>query len=434
MINGGGNNNRKNNLPQSKSQYNKNNKKPPDIKYTKSASSSVSDDLPENEYYTDIAHKFKLAKLFTVVFLILFIIASVILNPKELGADNLKYLLRYINIQGSNKSAASEFYIDLDETSSICYYKNNIAVLRKNRLDIYDMNGRTNFTSSLVYSNPVAKASDRYIITYDLGMNKMAVFNSFSMVYEYKGDTPIYYAQVTNKGNVVYVSSEKGYQSAVYVLDSGFKEKFKCSLEKDYVVGADINNEASKLAIAGFYAQNGDYLGRVILYNTNYKEPVKKIEVAGEQPYGVKLNDNGVFAVFENSFRVYDISGGEISDYDFMYRKIHAMALTPKLASVVLSEKTLGANDRILIFDSGGNILYDQIIDAQIINIKFSEDYKFLYFLTRAGLYRVNIEQKIFELAAASGEYDETTDSIVYANDRNIYLSGLLKINAVAVK
>ena len=94
----------------------------------------------------------------------------------------------------------------------------------------------------------------------------------------------------------------------------------------------------------------------------------------------------------------------------------------------------VGKDNFTIIFDSGGNIIYDQIIDAQIINIKFSEDYKFLYFLTRAGLYRVNIEQKIFELAAASGEYDETTDSIVYANDRNIYLSGLLKINAVAVK
>ena len=391
----------------------------------------IAEELPENEYYTDIAYKFKWAKWLLVIFLLIFIVAQVIMNPKELNADNLKYLFRYINIQGSNKSIKTEFYIELDEASSICYYKNNIAVLRKNRIDIYDMNGRKNFTHKLIYSNPVVKASDKYIIAYDLGMNKMEIFNSFSRVYEYKNQGPVYGAHVTDNGNVVYITSENGYKSVVYVLDSGFEDIAVYSFANDYVMGADIDDKAGKLAVTGFSARNGDYLSRVILYDTDSEEPVKTIEVHGEQPYGVKLNENGIFAVFENSLRFYDSDGAGISQYNFAYRKIQAMSLTQELAAIVLNEKTLGTDDRILVFDGKGGIIYDNISDAQVIDIKFSEDYKFLYYLARSGLYKIDIEQGISELAADTGEYDDTANFIVYANDKNIYLSGLLKINVI---
>ena len=397
-----------------------------------SNSKSTDYDMPENKYYSNIADKIKLVKWFLIAFLVLFIFGGMILNPKELNADNLNYLLRYMNIQNSNKAAKSDFYIELDEASSICYYKSNIAVLRKNRLDIYDMNGKRNFTSRLVYSNPVLRSSDKYIVTYDLGMNKLEIFNSFSRVYEYKNDRPIYNAQITDKGNVVYVTDEKGYNSAVYVMNSGFNVKFRCMFEKDYIVCADIDDKADRLVVAGFFAQDGDYFSRLIIYETDSEKPVKEIQIYGEQPYAVKLNENGIFAVYENSLRFYSLNGDNISNYNFTYRKIETVSLTDKLAAVVLNEKTLGTDNRFLIFDGNANILYDNIINAEIMDIKFSEDYKFLYFLTRTGLYKINIEQKTFEFV--TNEYDETTDSIVYANDRNIFLSGLQKINAVEVK
>ena len=388
--------------------------------------------MPENKYYLKIAYKIKWLKWFSTVFLLLFIFAGIVFYSNELNVENFSYLLRYINIQSSNKSIKSEFHIELDEASSVCYYKNNIAVLRKNRLDIYDMNGRKNFTSKLIYANPFLKTSDKYILTYDLGMNKLEIFNSFSRVYEYKGAQPIYFAEVTDRGNIVYVSSEKNYKSAVYVMNSGFNVIYKCLFDKDWIVCADIDNNAEILAAAGFCARDGDYLSRIILYDTSSGEPKKNIETVGEIPYGIKLNENGVFAVFENSFKFYDLDGREISSYNFMYRKIQKMLLTQKLAAVVLCEKTLGTDDRILIFDGDGNILYENVLNAEILDIKFSDDYKLLYFLTRSGLYKINIGQKAFEFI--QGEYDETVNNIIFANEKNIFVSGLFKLNILDVK
>ena len=386
--------------------------------------------LPENTYYADIAYKIKWAKWISAAFLILFISGGALFNSNELNAENFGYLLRYINIQGPGRPGKEEFYIELDETSSVRYYKNNIVSIRKNRLDIYDMNGRKNFTSGLVYSNPVLKTSERYIITYDLGANKMEIFNSFSKIYTYKGDRPIYGAQVTDRGNVAYITSEKGYRSAVYVMDSAFNIIFGCKFGEDFIVGADIDDKARRLAVAGFSAHDGDYLGRVILYDTNSEEPIKKTEITGEQPYRIKLHEEGIFAVFENSFRFYDLNGEEISSYDFAQRKIETADLTSRFAAVALSEATLGTCDLILIFGGNGNILYEYAVDEEIKDIKFSENFEFMYFLTRTGLYKINTV-KTGPPLLVSTDYDETADSIVYANEKKIFLSGLVKINAV---
>jgi hypothetical protein len=257
----------------------------------------------------------------------------------------------------------------------------------------------------------------------------MEIFNSFSRVYEYRGEGPIYGANVTDRGNVVYITSERGYNSAVYVMNNAFVNIFKCKFGEEYIVSADIDDRAQRLVVAGFTARNGDYLSRISMYETNAETPLRQIEITGEQPYEVRLTESGegVFAVFENSFRVYGENGNALANYDFAFRDIRGISLMPRLSAVVLSEKTLGIYDRILIFDVNGGIIYDNVIGEEIRDIQFSEDYKYLYFLTRTGLYKINTERGIFEFV--TNEYDETTNNIVYANDRNIFLSGLVKIN-----
>jgi len=385
----------------------------------------------ENAYYAGMAGKIKFAKFCVVAFLVLFCFAGVILNSREINSDNFWYLLRYLDIQNADTAARPEFYAELDESSSVCHYKHNIAVLRKNRLDIYDTNGKKNFTSQLIYSNPVLKTSDRYILTYDLGGAKLEIFNAFSRVYEYKGDRPVYGAVITDKGNVAYISSEKGSAAAVYVLNSSFETKFKCFFDDDYVVAADIDDRAERLAVAGFYARDGDYLGRLVLYETSSPDPICTVEIPGEWPYGVKLTESGVFAVFDNSLRFYTAEGEAVSVYAFNYRKIEKSALGGSFACVVLGEKTLGIENRILIFGEGGGIVYDAVRGIEIIDIKFSEDQKFLYLLARTGLYRVDIENA--EFGFVSSEYEESANHIVHASEKTVFLSGLLKINAIDV-
>lgn len=398
-------------------------------KYDKYNNKSAEQEIYINEYYAKIGNRFGWAKWVFVVALVLFVLAGLIFNSQEITFENINYLLRYINIQNSKTPAKSEFLIEFDEYSDICYYKNNIAVLKRNKIEIYDVDGRKSYNLRLIYSNPVIEASSRYILTYDLGSNKLDIFNAFSKVYEYKGDMPVYNAKLTDKGNVVYVTTEKGYKSAVKVMNSGFNEIYRCYFYKDFIVGADIDDNAKNLVTAGYSVENGDFVSTVTLYETNREEKKKEIFVYGELPYEVTFNSNseGFSVLFENSVRFYDSEGTEISKYDFAYRQIQAILMTKNYSAVVLNEKTLGSDNRILVFDNSGNIIYDNVISAEIIDIKFSEDFNFLYFLTRTGLFKIDIEHKVFEFV--TNQYDETTNRIIHANAKNIFLSGFVKVN-----
>jgi len=297
-------------------------------------------------------------------------------------------------------------------------------------LDIYNLNGRLLDRSPLNYSNPVLKTSERYIIAYDLGTNKMEVFDYIlSQVYKYKGERPIYSASVTNKGNVVYITSERRYKSEVYVMDSRFEVIFGCGFGEDYVTAAAIDDDAAVLAVAGFTARDGDYLGTISLYDVAGQKLLWAAETAGERPYGVKVGENSVFAVFDNSLKVYDFSGNAVTNYNFEGRKIRAMALSSTFAAVALNEKTLGTADRVLIFDGSGGKVCENTVAGEVRDMKFSEGHEFLYLLTREGLSKIDTGGKTLEFVA--DEYDETANKIVYADGKKIYLAGRAKIISV---
>jgi len=208
------------------------NKKPLKIKndrYKKEKDNREHIDLQENPQYTGIAKKIEWGKSILIVLLILGVVGAFIMNIGNLSVSKFNNFIKTVNIFGVEAAGKPEFFIDLDDSSTVCYYKNSIVAIRRNMLDIYNLNGRLLDQSPLNYSNPVLKTSERYIISYDLGTNKMEVFDYIlSQVYKYKGERPIYSASVTNKGNIVYITSERKYKSEVYVLDNRFEAVFGC--------------------------------------------------------------------------------------------------------------------------------------------------------------------------------------------------------------
>jgi len=402
----------------------------------KNKSRKISQGDAVKKHYHDIAFRLKMTKMALLIFLVGFILIGIITNPSELSIDSLSHLLRYIDIQNSEKTQLFEFNIDMEDEARIEYYRDNIVVLKRNKLDIYDLNGKRIFSHTLTYSMPVLEISDKYVLAFDSGSNKMQIFNSFSRLYEYKNEynevNPIYGAKITDKGNIVYISSEKGYKSVVTVMNSGFKEIYRCGFGDKYVFDADIDEDAKRLAVAAFSGSNGDFLGEILLYDTETDENYeKRIVTEGEIPLIVEFNKAGFFSIFENSLKIFDADYEKLEDYNFSHKRLEHFCFTSELAAAVLSEKTLGNEKNILIFNYSGELIYSQIINTDIINIKFSQDSGVLYFLTRKGIYRIDMQEKNFELLTA--EYDDTSHKIIYADDENIFVSGHAKINIINI-
>ena len=392
-----------------------------------------------NKHCRKISYRIKYLKYIMCACLVILVSGGFIFRAEEITVENITHLLRYIDIVPVGRAPAREFRIEADENTVFAYYRNTIAVLRRNRLDIYDITGRRTASFPIAYSNPVINVSQRYILIYDLGRNRLEIFNPVSRVFEYTGTGPIFGARVTDRGFTVYITREPGYRSVVNILNRNFAPMYTVYRVRDFVVDADICEGARYLLMAGFYTEGGDILTSILLFRTDATEPVRDIKVRGEMPLMVKLNAAGFCVLLENSIRFYDMSGEETGRYGFSGSRIRAVELGRYYSAVILNERTIGNEVRILIFDAAGNIVCDHRVDMEITDIRFAENYNYLYALTRRGIYKINIAEDTLELFIArinarDGEYpeanyDETARRIIFANERNIILAGLSKIN-----
>ena len=405
---------------------------------------NVSDVAVVNEYYQKVGLRIKLLRYLLIAFLIFFVVWSLVFRADEVTVGNVGQLLRYIDIAYAIRGGSREFRIEADDNFLFAYHRNNIVVLRRNRLDIYDVSGRRNASFPITYSFPILNVAQRHILIYDLGGRQLGVFNTNSRLFEYAGENPIFGARVNDRGFVVYITTQRGYRSVVKVLNQRFSEIFAVYRVRDYVMDADICNNAQYLVLAGYYAESGDILSTILIYRTDDGDPLAEITVRGERPFTINMNDAGFTVLFENSIRFYDFDGEEIGRYGFTGRTMHMVELSAEFSAVVLNEWTIGNEGRILIFDNSGDLVFNRAVDMQIIDMRFAENYDYLYFLTRQGIYRIGIGENAANTITIElfmprldeyGEpnYNETSQRIVLANDRNIILAGLSSVNILVV-
>ena len=390
-----------------------------------------------NKDYLKIAARLKYLKA-ALVALLLLVVCGGFMFVDQLSLNNIAALWRYVDIvPAGGHSVAQGFRIDADENAQVGLYRNNIVVLRRSRLDIFDLSGRRANFFNIAYSNPVLRISDRYILAFDIGVNNLAIFNMSHQVFEHLGEGPVFNARVTDRGYVVYVTREPGYQSVVRVLNSDFAKIFAAHRARDFVTDAYIDNAGRRLVIAGYDARDGDFVARLALFDTRAQEPVREIEIRGERPYRVKLNDNGFVAVLGDSVRFYDLDGEQVASYNLSGRALQRLELGAEYSAVILNERTLGNDSRILVFDSAGNIVWEQAAGEEIKDAVFDAGYNYLYYLSRTGLYEISLREgshrrvtaRIDEYGAVM--YDETARRIIFAGEANIFLAGLAKVNVL---
>ena len=417
-------------------------KTPKASKGSKKQKPNAADTAEINEYYLKVGIRIKFLRYIFIIFLIFFVIWSLVFRAEEMTAGNVGQLLRYIDIAYAIRGGTREFRIEADDNFLFAYHRNNIVVLRRNRLDIYDVSGRRNASFPITYSFPILNVAQRHILIYDLGSRQLRVFNTNSQLFEYTGETPIFGARVNDRGSVVYITNQRGYRSVVKVLNQRFSEIFAVYRVRDYVMDADICNNAQYLVLAGYYVESGDILSTVLLYRTDDADPLAEITVRGERPFTVNMSDNGFTVLFENSIRFYDFDGEELGNYSFTGRTMHMAELGAEFSVVALNEWTIGNEGRILIFANSGELVFERAVNMEIIDMRFSENYNYLYFLTRQGIYRIRISEdtaNTMELFIPRldeyGEpnYNETARRIVLANDRNIIVAGLSSVNILAI-
>ncbi len=184
--------------------------------------------------------------LFSIV--VTSLILAYILSPEVRFFVEKKILGKYINDEN-----ATEIYINAQNNPKIMAYDDNIAILERGELTVYNKAGQqTNIKEKLniPMATPIYKTNGKHLVLVEKKGKKVFLINDSKIKWNRELDFNINNVNVNENGYVVVTGSNNIYKSIVAVISNEGDELFIIYISSNIVVDAEISNDNKILAIA----------------------------------------------------------------------------------------------------------------------------------------------------------------------------------------
>ncbi len=346
---------------------------------------------PRNEYYASISAIYNAAKYITLVVLVLFICVSLISNPETVTYDNFMFLMKDItNVFDST----SNVYGDISYTPEVgithSAYRKNLAVASVGGVDIYNGDGELTYTGNEKFSNPRIESSDKYMLVYDFGYQRYALYNLFAKIYSENLDGEIVIGDISDCGMYALITKSKEYNfsASVYTKNCRLKNRI---LTDDYILDIDIDSSGDRFAILSTYAADGGYVGKVTFYEVGKNEAMTSIKLNESLPIKCcYLEDGGLSVLCDNGVYYYDEDGSFVKSYSFGSGQPILFDMNENGISFVHSTSGSSIGNQVIFVGADGEIRHQSVCDGRIVAVRECDG--FLFVLTDSAVMRIDID------------------------------------------
>ncbi len=376
----------------------------------------VNPGAPVNEYYIDIANRFKTAKFIAIIALVVFILFMISVFRSDVTLENCKYLIRFFSSANTVYSVNYEnIYYDTAGVISVDMFNEDLVTVKNDAIDLYDMNGSNVASYEINQVTPTVVTEGKYMLVYDLGGTTAQLFNNFSRLTTQTYDYPISCAAVSAEGMYALVTTSLDYQSVIYLYDHNFNLISRIYKDK-YITDLKINPQGDKLLCTSVVAENGRFTSEIMTYAPYSDKEESTISIGGAFAAGCGFfSDGGYGALTERSLIFYGKDNTQVSEYklgtivptNFMIFDDHVV--------LCYNENIVGSESRVLVFAPDGSIVVDTTVDDKILDMASYMEH--LYILTDGTVYSVNMstgeQNKAPVEGSAMGVYVSDKNSIV---------------------
>ena len=183
-----------------------------------------------------------------ILFLVFAFVLVYILSPDVRFFIDEKIIGKYVNEEN-----ATEIYLNAQNNPQIIVYDNNIGVLEKGELAIYNKSGQLVNMNEKLYipmATPIIKTNDKHLVLVEKKGKKVFLINDDKIIWNRELDFNINNVNVNTNGYVVVTGSNSIYKSIVAVINNEGEELFNIYISSNIVVDAEISNDNKILAIA----------------------------------------------------------------------------------------------------------------------------------------------------------------------------------------
>lgn len=226
----------------------------------------------------------------SLILIVIFAILLVLLNVLEIfKGTQINELLGK-----GDKDNTQQFPIQVknEQMVDIIPFNNNIAVLTKSNVMVYNSDGKKSNTFMHGYTNPVIKDSNKRILTYDRGGNKFRVDNTTGTVGEISLKYNILTAQISKSGNVAVVTSHDRYVCEVVVYDNQLKGEIYRYYATEELQTIEFCKDQQLLIGGAIVSDNGILSTNLYELDISKEVNAKKTLIKDILPLSIFYNDN----------------------------------------------------------------------------------------------------------------------------------------------
>lgn len=271
------------------------------------------------------------------------------------------------------------------ETSAIVPCGKNLFLLTKNSLIAFNNAGKSVYTAHHGYSNPVMKASDKRVLTYDQGGYQFRVDSNRSLMGQKKLTEKITCAAVGNNGYVAVATQTERYSINLTIYDADLREVMSWSASDKIITSLDFSQNSSSCLVGAYSVENGA-AGSKIIELAYKKEKPQQFESA-------LLNGMVLSAVYQSGGRIsvvtdqkfYSLDGnGTIKEEYEQTGGLKYFSVSKQDTAIFFEDISDARNTTIALYDEEGVLLASSSLEEQIADAY--SDGERLYVLTDTAL------------------------------------------------
>ena len=210
-------------------------------------------------------------KIIVIAIISILIIISIIFSVIYIGNQNFRnWADTYILMKNVSEGSLSSIEIESDEDISIYTYDKYVAVLKDNKLNIYNTSGKKSESLDIDISNPVFAANGKYLAIAEKGKQKVQMVAGTKKIWNTDIDGTISKISVNENGYISVVCSGTTYKSVIVVFDQNGNQLLKSYIPNNVIIDTAVSSDNKYLSFAEI-----DTTGTLI------KSTVKTVLLAG---------------------------------------------------------------------------------------------------------------------------------------------------------
>lgn len=320
---------------------------------------------PVNGYYIAVAERYRAARYIAFIILVIFLLTMLIFYRDSITYSNLMYLVRDMD-SGTGITVGSYANISYDEQykRSFSDFRGRIASVSSTSFNLYGSAGSVDISDEISYADPRIDTGEKYAMIYDAGSTSYNLYTGVACVLSANAESSIEDGCVSDSGNYALMTKSEDSKFLITVYDAGFRPVTKYYKDK-YVVDIALNKSGNELAAVSAAVTSSDIACEIMLGKVGSEES-SALTLPSQMPLFCRYASDDTLILLCDGLVAAIRDGEVVWQKEITSQTPSSFNLCENTFVLVTSKNAIGSENEIFVFDTDGNILYNNIINKKI--------------------------------------------------------------------